>query len=62
MFGVIAGKIDSDQSWNCKYSDEFETLGEAIKAYDEVSSYTWAYITYEGRYLDLCYKEFNPFN
>lgn len=62
MFGVVAGKIDSDQNWNCKYSNDFETLEDAIKAYDEVSNYPWAYITYKGRYLDMYYKGFNPFN
>ncbi len=61
MFGVVAGKIEGNNEWNCKYSDDFETLAEAIKAYDKVSNYPWAYITYDGRYLELFYKEFNPF-
>jgi len=62
MFGVVAGKIEGNSQFNCKYSDDFETLAEAIKAYDEVSSYPCSYITYDGRYLELIYNGFNPFN
>lgn len=52
MFSVIAGKYDG-QDKNCKYSDEFETLDQAIAAYDTVSSYPWAHIVYQGRVLDV---------
>lgn len=61
MFGVLAGKYD-DQELNCKYSCEFDTLDEAIVAYDSVSSYPWAYIKYKGRILELWSKDANPFN
>ncbi|MBU2968715.1 hypothetical protein KO527_05055 [Pseudoalteromonas sp. C2R02] len=59
MFSVIAGKYD-DQQMNCKYSDEFETLDEAIEAYGEVDSYPWAYIQYKNRTLELWAKGNNP--
>ncbi|MBM5036762.1 hypothetical protein HYO05_21725 [Vibrio parahaemolyticus] len=61
MFGVIAGKYDDNEP-NYKYSDEFDTLDEAIAAYDKVSSYPWAYIEYKGRVLDLWAKGLHPFN
>lgn len=61
MFSVIAGKY-CDQEMNCKYSNEFETLDEAIEAYDEVASYPWAYIQYKNRTIDLWAKDNNPFN
>jgi hypothetical protein len=59
MFSVRAGKYD-DQQMNCKYSDEFETLDEAIKAYDNVDSYPWAYIQYKNRTLELWAKDNKP--
>lgn len=59
LFTVSAGKYDGNDH-NCKYSDSFATLDEAIDAYDEVSSYPWAYIYYKGRYLDLYRKGYEP--
>ena len=59
MFTVIAGKYDGNEI-NCKHSTDHPTLDEAIKAYDEVGSYPWAYIQYKGRTLELFRKNFNP--
>lgn len=61
MFTVIAGKHD-DQEPNYKYiSEEHATLDEAIKDYDRVSTYPWAYIEYRGRVLDVWGKGTHPF-
>lgn len=59
MFSVIAGNYCGGER-NCKYSSDFETIDEAIKAYDSVSNYSWAYIEYKGRYLDVLYDGYNP--
>lgn len=42
-FTVIAGK----------YSESFDTLDEAIAAYDKVNDYPWAEINYKGRVLKV---------
>ena len=61
MFIVTAGKYD-DQEPNCKYSDSFETLDDAIKAYDLVMGYPWQYIEYQGRTIEVWSKGNKPFN
>ena len=62
MFSVIAGKYEDNNEANYKYSCEFETLDEAIAAYDFVSDYPWAYIKYKGRVLELWRKDTHQFN
>ncbi|WP_299202599.1 hypothetical protein [uncultured Amphritea sp.] len=58
-FTVIAGKWD-DQERNCKYCEDFDTLAQAIEAYDKVSGYPWAFIEYQGRVLELWDKGAHP--
>ena len=59
-FHVIAGKIE-DEGMNVKYADSFETLDEAINAFDQAQGYPARYIQYENRFLDLTYNGFSPF-
>lgn len=56
MFAVIAGTYD-DFTPNCKYSDKFETLDQAIEAYDKLGGYPWSYIEYNGWVMDLWSKD-----
>lgn len=51
-FMVLAGKYD-DFGDNCKYCESFDTLDEAISAYDKVNDYPWARIEYKGRMLQM---------
>ena len=51
-FTVIAGKYDG-YDLNYKYCESFDTLDEAISAYDKVNDYTWAEISYKGRALQV---------
>jgi len=51
-FMVLAGKYD-DFDRNCKYIANFNTLDEAISAYDKVKDYPWAEIEYKGRTLQV---------
>ena len=62
MFDVLAGKYEEHHELNVKYSNSFDTLDDAIKAYDEVSNYPWAYIQYKGRTLELWGNDNSPFN
>ena len=52
---VLAGKYDGwgDYDRNCKYIANFNTLDEAISAYDKVKDYPWAEISYKGRELQI---------
>lgn len=59
QFSVIAGKHDG-QDLNCKYSADFDTLDQAIEAYDKVSVYPWAYIQYKNRTIDVWEEGNNP--
>ena len=54
-FMVLAGKYDGwgDYDRNCKYIANFNTLDEAISAYDKVKDYPWAEIEYKGRALQV---------
>lgn len=58
-FSVIAGKHDG-QDLNCKYDHQFDTLDQAIEAYDKVSVYPWAYIQYKNRTIDVWEEGNNP--
>ena len=49
---MLAGKYD-DFGHNCKYIANFNTLDEAISAYDKVKDYPWAEIEYKGRTLQV---------
>ena len=60
MFTVLAGNYDGYER-NCKYSDNFDSLDEAIEALDAVAKYPWSYIEYKGRILDVFYKGYNLF-
>jgi len=60
MFSVIAGKYDGDDL-NCKYSDDFDSLDDAIAAFDKVKGYPWAFIQYKGRVLELFWDGYDPF-
>lgn len=51
-FAVLAGEYD-DLGANYKYSANFNTLDEAITAYDKVKDYPWAEIEYKGRTLQV---------
>ena len=51
-FTVIAGKYEG-YDLNYKYSESFDTLDEAIAAYDKVNDYPWAEINYKGRVLKV---------
>ena len=51
-FKVLAGKYDGHER-NYKYSANFNTLSEAISAYDNVKDYPWAEISYKGRELQV---------
>ena len=51
-FAVLAGKYDGHER-NYKYSANFNTLDEAISAYDKVKDYPWAEIEYKGRTLQV---------
>jgi hypothetical protein len=58
-FSVAAGKyehaaFDSGPEENCKYSDDFETLEEAMAAFEEHKSYPWCRI--EMRDGDFIYE------
>ena len=46
-FTVIAGKYDGGER-NCKYVESFDTLDEAIVAYQAFDDYPWCEIVYEG--------------
>ena len=60
MFTVIAGNYDGYER-NCKYSNGFDTLDQAIEEFDKMSDYPWSYIEYKGRILDVFYKGYNLF-
>ena len=51
-FTVVAGKYDGYDR-NCKYCESFDTLDEAISAYDKLNGYPWAEISYKGRRLQV---------
>ena len=51
-FAVVAGKYDGYDR-DCKYCESFDTLDEAISAYDKVNDYPWAEISYKGRRLQV---------
>lgn len=56
-FSVAAGKyedIDGGVEENCKFSDDFETLEQAMAAFEGVKSYPWARI--ELRDGDFIYE------
>ena len=55
-FMVLAGK-DSE---SFKYAVDFETLDEAIAACDSLSGMPFVYIKYDGRFITVLHKEFNP--
>ena len=54
-FMVLAGKYDGyyDYDRNSKYIANFNTLSEAISAYDNVKDYPWVEIEYKGRTLQV---------
>jgi len=63
MFHVLAGKYDCDQHDRvCEFSDEFETLDEALVVYDKLSGYPWSFIEFKGRYLEAFSKGFEMFS
>lgn len=49
-FQVLAGKYEAGYSddENIKYSDELNTLDDALTAYSQVNDYPWARIEYRG--------------
>ena len=51
---MIAGKYDG-YDLNYKYSESFDTLDEAISAYDKVkvNGYPWVEISYKSRMLQV---------
>ena len=51
-FTVVAGKYDGYDR-DCKYCESFDTLDEAISAYDKLNAYPWAEISYKGRRLQV---------
>ena len=51
-FTVIAGKYDG-YDLNYKYCESFDTLDEAISAYDKLNGYPWVEISYKGRRLQV---------
>ena len=51
-FTVVAGKYDGYDR-DCKYCESFDTLDEAISAYDKLNVYPWAEISYKGRRLQI---------
>ena len=51
-FTVVAGKYDG-YLLTCNYCESFDTLDEAISAYDKVNDYPWAEISYKGRALQI---------
>lgn len=56
-FSVAAGKYETDDGEtieNCKFSDDFETLEEAIASFEEHKSYPWCRI--ELRDGDFIYE------
>ena len=55
QFHVSAGKYDS-QERNCKYCESFNSIDDAIEAYDRYKSYPWAVIEY-GDYEFTPYKK-----
>ena len=60
VFSVLAGKYDGHER-NCKYSEDFSTLDEAIDAYDMMSGCPWRYIQYSGRTIELLREDFEIF-
>lgn len=60
-FEVLAGKYDEYER-NCKYSESFATIDDAIAAYDKVDCYPWCYMTYRGRVIEVCRRDFKIFD
>ncbi len=51
-FAVLAGEYD-DLVVNYKYCANFNTLDEAITAYDKIKDYPWVEIKYKDRTLQV---------
>ncbi|NQZ05686.1 MAG: hypothetical protein HRT35_00860 [Algicola sp.] len=54
-FTVVAGKNDGNER-DIKYIENFETLDDALLAYDKYIGLPWAYIKYKGRVLEVWHK------
>lgn len=59
-FDVVAGRYENGGPV-CKYSENFDTLRQAITAADRLAGYPWVFIQYGQRFLEIRAPGFQVF-